>query len=56
MGTFKIPCVPMTTPKTIRFPNDIIDKVESNIRGRDCTFSKFVVEAVRNALSDLEIN
>ena len=55
MGNFKIPSIPMTTQKTIRFPNDIIDKVEKSIQGQDCTFSAFVIEATRNALKDLEI-
>lgn len=54
MGNFKIPAIPMTTQKTIRFPNDIIDRIENNIKGRDCTFSAFVIEAVRNILDELE--
>lgn len=51
---FKIPNIPPTTSKSIRFPNDIVDAVEAAIRGRDCTFSAFVVEAVRVALENLE--
>ena len=54
MGKFKIPSVPPTTNKTIRFPNDIIDKVENAIQGKECTFSAFVVAAVRMALDDIE--
>lgn len=54
MGKFKIPSEPPTTNKTIRFPNDIIEQVESAIQGKDCTFSKFVIAAVREALNDLE--
>ena len=50
---FKIPKIPPTTSKSIRFPNDLIDAVEEAIRGRDCTFSAFVVEAVRVALENL---
>lgn len=53
MGTFKIPKVPATTNKTIRFPNDVIEQVESAIAGKECTFSAFVIEAVRMALDDL---
>lgn len=49
-GIFKIPAIPPTTSKTIRFPNDIIRWVESAIKGTDCTFSAFVIEAVRWAL------
>ena len=51
---FKIPNIPPTTSKSIRFPTDVIDAVEEAIRGRDCTFSAFVVEAVRVALESLE--
>lgn len=54
MGKFKIPSVPPTTNKTVRFPNDVIQGVESAIQGRDCTFSAFVVAAVRAALEDLK--
>lgn len=54
MGKFKIPSVPATTNKTIRFPNDVIEKVEEAIRGKDCTFSAFVIAAVKMALEDLE--
>lgn len=53
MRKFKIPKVPPTTNKSIRFPNDIIDEVENVIRGKDCTFTAFVVEAVRVALENL---
>lgn len=51
---FKIPSIPPTTNKSIRFPNDIIEKVENSIKGKDCTFTAFVVEAVRVALENLE--
>ena len=40
-------------PNISRFPNDLIDAVEEAIRGKDCTFSAFVVEAVRVALETL---
>lgn len=53
MKKFKIPSMPPTTSKSIRFPNDMIEEVEGWIRGRDCTFSAFVVEAVRVALDNL---
>jgi len=54
MAKFKIPVTPTTTNKGIRFPDDIIEKVEDAIRGKDCTFSAFVIEAVRIALLNLE--
>lgn len=54
MKNFNIPAVPPTTSKSIRFPNDVIDQVEAQIQGKDCTFTAFVVEAVRWALENLE--
>ena len=54
MRKFKIPVIPPTTNKSIRFPNDVIENVENAIRGIDCTFTAFVVEAVRVALENLE--
>lgn len=53
MKKFKIPKIPSTTNKTIRFPNDVIEEVENSMRGTNCTFSAFVVEAVRVALENL---
>ena len=54
MAKFRIPNIPPTTNKSIRFPNDLIEQVEAAIRGKDCTFSAFVVEAVRVALENLK--
>ena len=54
MKKFKIPSVPPTTNKCIRFPNDVIEQVEDRIKGSNCTFTAFVVEAVRVALENLE--
>ncbi len=53
MRKFEIPKVPVSSTKSIRFPNDVIEAVEEAIRGTDCTFSAFVVEAVRVALDNL---
>lgn len=50
---FKVPVIPPTTSKTIRFPNDIIEEVELAIRGTGATFSAFVIEATRVALESL---
>ena len=52
MRKFKIP-KPESTNKTIRFPNSVIDAVEEAIRGTECTFSAFVIEATRVALENL---
>ena len=54
MSKFKIPKIPPTTSKSSRFPNDIIEKIEKAIQGKQCTFTAFVVEAVRVALESLE--
>ena len=53
MAKFRIPKPPESTNKSIRFPDDVIQSVEEAIRGTDCTFSAFVVEAVRVALENL---
>lgn len=54
MKKFKIPTIPPTTNKCIRFPNNIIEDVENAIEGKDCTFTAFVVEAVKVALENLK--
>ena len=54
MRKFKIPQMPQTTTKIIRFPNDVIEDVEEALVGTDCTFSAFVVEAVKVALDNLK--
>ena len=51
---FKIPEIPPTVNKTIRFPSDIVEQVEAAIQGKECTFSAFVIAAVRMALENLE--
>jgi hypothetical protein len=52
--SFKIPSVPPTVNKTIRFPNDLVDDVEKLIRNKDCTFSAFVIAAVRAAVEEVK--
>lgn len=54
MSKFKIPESPPTVNKTIRFPNDVVEEVENAIKGKECTFSAFVIAAVRAALEDLK--
>ena len=51
---FKIPYIPPTTSKSIRFPNNVIEEVENVIKGKQCTFTAFIVEAVRVALINIE--
>ena len=50
---FQLPSVPETTPKNIRFPNEIIQQVDEAIQGTNVTFSRFVIEATRVALENL---
>ena len=52
MAPFRIPKLPATTNKTIRFPDDVIKEVEAAIVGKECTFSAFVIAAVRNVLDN----
>lgn len=54
MKKFKIPSVPPTTNKCIRFPNNLIEDVENAIKGTNCTFTAFVIEAVKVALENLK--
>lgn len=54
MSYFKIPIVPSTTQRSIRFPNDLIDDVEKIIQGKETTFTAFVVAATRHAIDELK--
>lgn len=54
MRPIKIPSIPPTVSKSIRFPVDVVEEVEKAIRGKECTFSAVVVEAVRIMLEFLE--
>ena len=51
---FKIPVTPKSTNKTIRFPNEIIKRIEKALVGTDSSFSAFVIEASKIALENLE--
>ena len=50
----RIPSLPLTQSKSIRFPDPMIEEAEAAIRGKDCTFSAFVAAAVRAALESLK--
>ena len=54
VAKLKVPIIPATTQKSIRFPNNIIDEVEQAIRGTGASFSAFVIEATRVALESLK--
>ena len=54
MKKFRIPKPPTATNKSIRFPDEVNRQVEEAICGTSCSFSAFVVEAVRVALENLQ--
>ena len=54
MSNFKIPSIPPTSNKSIRFPNDLIDDIERLIVNKNCTFSAFVVAAVKSVVEELK--
>ena len=39
--------------KTIRFPLPLIEKIESQIKGKSISFSSFVIQACEYALKEL---
>lgn len=43
-----------TENKTIRFPLPLINKIEEAIRGKNVTFSKFVIQACEYALDNID--
>ncbi|WP_448860946.1 YlcI/YnfO family protein [Clostridium sp.] len=40
--------------KTIRFPIELIDKIDKAIVNQDVTFSSFVIQACEYALNDMD--
>lgn len=54
MSKFKLPVIPSSTQKAIRFPNSTIERVEKAITGTKYSFSAFVIAATNHALDDLE--
>ena len=54
MSNFKIPVIPSTTQRSIRFPNDLIEDIENDIQNKDSTFSAFVIAASRHAIEELK--
>lgn len=39
--------------KTIRFPIELIDRINDAIKGKDVSFSNFVIQAVEYALDNI---
>lgn len=56
MKSIQIPKIPPTVNKSIRFPIDVVQKIETTIQGKECTFTAFVVEAVKMMLDELSAN
>lgn len=56
MSSFKIPIIPSTTQRSIRFPNNLIEDVENAIKGKETTFSAFIVAATQHAIDELNQN
>lgn len=45
-----------TENKTVRFPIELINRIEKVIVGKDVTFSKFVIQACEYALDNMQID
>lgn len=43
-----------TENKTIRFPIPVIEQIENAIKGKDVSFSSFVIQACEYALRDMD--
>lgn len=56
MSNFKIPIIPSTTQRSVRFPNNLIEDVENAIKGKETTFSAFIVAATQHAIDELNQN
>lgn len=52
--TFQIKNKIETENKTIRFPLPLINKIESQLIGKDISFSKFVIQACEYALENMK--
>lgn len=53
--TFKIkPNIKESENKTIRFPVDLLDEIETVIKENNVTFSGFILQACRYALDNLD--
>ena len=53
MAAFQIPRTPFSKSENFGHPHDFFADVEAAIAGKDCTFSAFVIAAVRSALAQL---
>ena len=44
-----------TVNKTIRFPQDLVDRIEKEVIGSDSYFSSFVIQACEYAMKESEL-
>ena len=44
-----------TENKTVRFPIELIEKIEKVLVGKNATFSAFVIQACEYALDNMEV-
>lgn len=54
MGKFKLPVIPTSSTRSIRFPDHLIKRVENAIKGNQVTFNAFIVAATEFALDELQ--
>lgn len=52
--SFQLKPKKQTENKTIRFPQDLVNKIEKYIQNKDVTFSRFVIQACEYVLEDIE--
>ena len=45
-----------TENKTIRFPLDIVERIEKAIRGKNVSFSGFVIQACEYVIDEMELD
>lgn len=45
-----------TENKTVRFPSELVERIEKAIAGHDTSFSGFVIQACEFALDNMEDN
>lgn len=45
-----------TETKSIRFPVNLIEKIENAIKEKDVTFTGFVIQACEYALNDMDVS
>lgn len=56
MSSFKIEKIekPGSTSKTIRIPNELLERINSYTKKNNCKFTDFMISAINYALKDAE--